>query len=156
MGTFFHGIVLLLALQGVTSSYCGYRSASGYQCEYDLSHLVRSHKPYQKLSSHGDLYYLNVCEPLVNIGCPSGSGVCLNNTHGTVTSLGTATNTTFSELNAVDYPMKCPGVRLVYSNGSQCEDTTQEITIEFHCERFLFGMAIWSVTPVSPCKSVMM
>merc|ERR1712063_126838 len=152
-------LFFVFALLSIVYGQCTYTADNG--CTYDLSGLtIAVNQPtsafYTGMDTSNSTFYFNVCGALNNelsTGYSTPPGVLQESLNGSNYSCGAYNAMSIGEYSGAAAEGSCPGVDLIYFNGTACNNgSTRQTTINIGCDSTVVnGLSVDSIIEPAAC-----
>merc|ERR1712137_1206757 len=152
-------LFFVFALLSIVCGQCTYTANNG--CTYDLSGLtIAVNQPtsafYTGMDTSNSTFYFNVCGALNNelsTGYSTPPGVLQESLNGSNYSCGAYNAMSIGEYSGAAAEGSCPGVDLIYFNGTACNNgSTRQTTINIGCDSTVVnGLSVDSIIEPAAC-----
>merc|ERR1712232_63631 len=153
-------LFFVFALLSIVYGQCTYTASNG--CTYDLSGLtIAVNQPtsafYTGMDTSNSTFYFNICGALnseLSTGFSTPPGVLQETLNTGNYSCGAYNNTSIGEYSGAAAEGSCPGVNLIYFDGTACINAglTRQTTINIGCDSTVVnGLSVDSIVEPTTC-----
>merc|ERR1712100_625817 len=153
-------LFFVFTLLSTVCGQCTYTASNG--CTYDLSGLtIAVNQPtsafYTGMDTSNSTFYFNICGALnseLSTGFSTPPGVLQETLNTGNYSCGAYNNTSIGEYSGAAAEGSCPGVNLIYFDGTACINAglTRQTTINIGCDStVLNGLSVGSIVEPTTC-----